>query len=97
MEQILLSPAAYSELQELRADVKEIKEALIFQNQKKNPETLLEAREVMKELRFKSYATLWRWEKAGRIKRVNPEGRPKYRKSDVEKIIQSEFGTSSPE
>ncbi len=61
-------------------------EIVVTQSQKNAEKELLTIDEVAGILKV-SKMTLWRWCKSGRLKKIDIGGVPRYRRSDIEKLL----------
>lgn len=82
--QTILIPVPADEFRAIRQELQEIKQMML----RPEDDPVLTSQEVMDLLRIKNYSTLWRWEKDGKIKRIDVDGHPRYRRSDIVKLIE---------
>ena len=69
-------------------------EILSHQSKKAAAHELLTIDEVVALLKV-SKMTLWRWSKSGRLKKVDIGGVPRYRRSDIENLLNNNVNASN--
>ena len=82
LESTVLITVPIDEFRQLQQDIRDIKSILTTPD-----DEVVTPGYAMERLGIKSYPVLWKMMKDGRLENINPNGRPRFRKSDIDALI----------